>query len=86
MPTAGGRKREKGGKTGDAKEVIAEMKSETRRGRRASVLAMARRTETEYMTLATTNKSWLVKCHGVDKGVDLRNWQKVMQVKDFTDG
>jgi len=29
---------------------------------------MARRTETEYMALATMNKSWQVKCHGVDKG------------------
>jgi len=29
---------------------------------------MARRTKTEYMALATTNKSWQVKCQGVDKG------------------
>jgi hypothetical protein len=47
---------------------------------------MARRTETEYMTLATENRSWQVKCHCVDKGLELPNWQKVVQVKDFTDG
>jgi hypothetical protein len=47
---------------------------------------MARKMETEYMTLATTNKSWPVKCHSVDKGVDVPNWQKVKQVKDVTDG
>jgi hypothetical protein len=33
MPTAGGRKRKKEGKTGDVKEVIAETKSKTRRAR-----------------------------------------------------
>jgi hypothetical protein len=43
--------------------------------------------KTGEMTLATADKSWQVKCHGVDKSVDLPNWQEaVKQVKDVTDG
>jgi hypothetical protein len=55
----------KEGKTGDAKEVIAEMKSKT-----ASEMSSPRKEgqKTEEMTLATTDKSWQVKCHSVDKG------------------
>jgi hypothetical protein len=64
IPTAGGRKRKKGGKTGDAKEAIAEMNSKT-------VIEMSSPRKEEQkteMTLATTDKCWQGKCHSVDKG------------------
>jgi hypothetical protein len=87
MPTAGGRKLKKEGKTGDTKEVIAEMKvkREEEDDERVCLPWQEGRKQNIWL-LATTNKSWPVKCHGVDKGVDLPNWQKVKQVKDVTDG